>query len=127
MKKLLAVLLLVLIVFAVLNRERLYVRNPLASVSRNGVAESGVQVFINQRNDVLLEHDDAPRYVTLVQHDQPVGTPRLLHCVHFMACMTETAVEPVIGSGGGAHIELMTSRSVAFRDAQGREAVVKLY
>jgi len=127
MKKLLALLLLVLIVFAVLNRERLYLRDPFAGITRNGVAETGVQIFINQNNDVLLEHDDPTRYVTLVQHGQPVGTPKLLRCVHFMACMTEAAVEPVIVSGGSARIESMSSRTVAFRDAQGREAIVKLY
>jgi len=127
MKKLLAFLLLVLVASLIYSRDRLYVRDPMAMVTRDGVAESGVQVFVNRRHDVLLEHDGAPRYVTLMQHGQPVGTPKLLRCLHFVACLTETAVEPVLVSGGGARIEGMAGRSVAFRDPQGREAVVKLY
>ncbi len=127
MKKLLALVLLVLVVFVVINRERIYVRDPLASVTRDDVAEAGVQVFIDYNNDVLLEHDDLPRYLTLLQHGQPVGSPRIVHCLHFVACMTEAAVAPVLVAGPSAHIESMTSKRVAFHDADGREAVVTLH
>jgi hypothetical protein len=127
MKKLLLLVLIVLVVFAVLNRDRIYVRDPLASVTRDAVAESGVQVYINHNNDVLLEHDTAPAYMTLLQHGQPVGAPRLLPCIHFMACLTDAAIQPVLVLSRAAHIESMTSAQVAFRDDQGREAVVTLH
>jgi hypothetical protein len=127
MKKLLALVLLVVVVFVALNRERIYVRDPLASVTRDAVAEPGVQVFTNYNNDVLLEHDDRPRYLTLLQHGQPVGSPRIVHCIHFVACMTEAPIPPVIIAAPTAHIESMTSKQVAFHDATGREAVVTLY
>jgi hypothetical protein len=127
MKKLLALVLIVLVVFVVLNRERIYVRDPLATVTRDAVAESGVQVFINYNNDVLLEHDDRPSYLTLLQHGQPVGSPRIVRCIHFVACMTEAPVAPVLVANPDAHIESMTSKQVAFHDASGREAVVTLH
>ncbi len=127
MKKLLALVLLVLVVFAVLNRSRIYVRDPLASVTRDGAAESGVQVFIDYNNDVLLEHDDFPRYLTLVQHDRPVGAPKSMHCLHFLACMMDEAVEPVLIVSQSARVESMTDKSVAFRDDKNREALVTLH
>jgi hypothetical protein len=104
----------------------LYVRDPLASVTRDGVAEAGVQVFLNYNNDVLLEHDDRPRYLTLLQHGQPVGAPRIVRCIHFVACMTEADVAPVLVANPDAHIESMTSKEVAFHDADGREAIMTL-
>jgi len=127
MKKLLLLVLIVLVVFAVLNRDRIYVRDPLAVVTRDGVAESGVQVFINHNNDVLLEHDAVPAYVTLLQHGQPVGAPKLLPCIHFVACLTDAAVQPVLVSNRAAHIESMSSAQVTFRDDKDREAVVTLH
>jgi hypothetical protein len=126
MKKILLLLVLVLIVFVAYNRQRIYVRDPFASVTRNGEPEAGVQVLINYSNDVLLEHDAAPRYATLLQHGQPVGSPRVLQCLHFLACMAESDIAPVLVVNRNAHIESMTGKSVAFRDDQDREAVVML-
>ncbi len=127
MKKLLSLLLIVLIVFAVYNRDRIYVRDPLASVTRNGVPETGVQVFINFHNNVLLEHDDNPRYITLLQHGQPVGAPPLVPCIHYIACLTAEVISPVLITSRKAHIESMTDKTVTFLDDQNREAVVTLH
>jgi hypothetical protein len=126
MKKLLLLLTLLLVVFAAYNRQRIYVRDPLGSVTRNGVAEPGVQVYINYSNDVLLEQDAVPRYATLLQHGQPVGLPRILHCLHFLACMTESDIAPVLVPNRKAHLESMSGKSVAFYDDDDREAVVSL-
>ena len=54
MKKIIALIALALIVFAVVYRQRLFLRDPLGSVTRDGVKEDGAQVFINWSNDVLL-------------------------------------------------------------------------
>ncbi len=86
-----------------------------------------MQVFINYNNDVLLEHDDRPRYLTLLQHGQPVGSPRIVHCIHFVACMTEAPVAPVVVANPDAHIESMSSKQIAFHDANDREAMVTLH
>jgi len=127
MKKLLALILLVLVVFAVLNRDRIYVRDPLASITRDGSPETGVQIFINHRNDVLLEHDDSPRYLTLIQQGQPIGVPKLLHCLHFLACMTDSPTAPVLIISRSAHLESANSKQLTFRDDQNREAVITLH
>jgi hypothetical protein len=126
LKKLISLLALVAIVFAVYNRERLFVRDPLGSVIRDGVKENGAQVFINFSNDVLLENDKAPMYVTLVQHGQPVGTPAKLGCIHYVVCMTDADVAMLIAPEPGAAIQSMSSKAVDFRDAAGRATVVKL-
>ena len=73
MRKLILLLVVVAVVFVVWNRQRLYVRDPLGSVVRDGVKEQGAQVLINYSNDVLLQNYNAPMYVTLIQHGEPCG------------------------------------------------------
>jgi hypothetical protein len=126
MRKLIVLLVVVAVVFVVWNRQRLYVRDPLGSVTRDGVKESGAQVYINYSNDVLLQNYHAPMYVTLVQHGQAVGTPASLHCVAFVMCLTDADVATLAVADAGAQVESMSAKTVSFRDAQGRAAVVTL-
>jgi hypothetical protein len=126
MKRLLLIITLVLIVFVVYNHQRIYLHDPFASVTQDDVKEEGVQVMINYSNDVLLEHAAAPRYVTLLQHGQPVGTPRVLQCMHFVGCMTEADVAPVLIANPIAHIESMSGTDVNFLDDSGRRIHVSL-
>ena len=57
-------------------------RDPLGSVTRDGVTEDGAQVYVNFSDDVLLEDDNPPggtsgqMTLTLIQHDRPIGLPR---------------------------------------------------
>ena len=126
MKKLLLVLVIVGVAFVLYNRQRLFIRDPLGSVVCDGVKEGGAQVYINYTNDVLLENDDAPMYVTLVQHGQPIGTPAKLSCLHWVACLTDAdvatkiAVDPKMTSG------VMSGKIVEFRDGE-RHTVVTLH
>ena len=53
MKRIFALLLICLIVFIALRRQRIFLRDPLANVTRDGTAVGGVQVMINYTNDVL--------------------------------------------------------------------------
>jgi hypothetical protein len=126
LRKLIVLLLLIAIVFVVYNRQRLYVRDPLGSVTRGGVHEQGAQVFINYSNDVLLENDNPPMYVLLVQHGQPVGTPAKLWCIHWAMCMTNADVATLVEGDQLAPAISMGGRTVAFRDANGRDTVVTL-
>jgi hypothetical protein len=126
LKKLIALLALVAIVFVVYSRERLFVRDPLGSVTRDGVKEQGAQVFINYPNDVLIENDNAPMYVTLVQHGQRVGTPSKLGCIHYVVCMTDADVATLLAPEPNTAVHSMTNKVVEFRDAAGRPTVVKL-
>jgi len=124
MKKLLFVVLVVVIAFLYINRHRVYVRDPLASLTRNGVPESGAQVFINHSNDVLIENDNPPMYTTLVQHGEPVGAPAKIYCLHWLICMTTDVHPPLLGTVAPA--DSMTDKLVTYRDRDGRTAVVTL-
>ncbi len=127
MKKILLLLLVVVTLFVVWNRERLYLRDPVATVSRDGVKQSGVQVYINFSNEVLLESDKAPMYLTLVQHGQRVGTPVGLKCLHFVVCRTDSAVATMVLEGPKARVESMDSKTVSFLDGNRRRVVVTLH
>src|SRR5579871_6049354 len=98
MKRLFALAFLILLGLILINRQRVFVRDPLASVYRGGakdkeaeVKQSDVQVYINYSNDVLLIREAEPgRYNLLVQHwNRSPGTPAKLNCVHWMACLTD--------------------------------------
>ena len=122
-----------MLAFVLINRERVFVRDPLAKVTVNGAAESGYQVYINFSNDVLLERDDQTTgYGILVQNwNRMPGTPSTLKCVHWMACMTDadhaTAL-PLDHTGPGAYDPrtTMSSSSVDFVDGAGRNVHVAL-
>jgi len=125
LKKLLLLLVLILIVFVVYNRQRLYLRDPLGSVARDGVKEEGTQVFINYSDDLLLENDNAPMYVTVVQHENHVGTPAKLSCIHFVVCLMDADVVTLVGVSSNVTVESMSGKSVAYREGK-HETVVTL-
>ena len=54
MKTFLLLVLLLLLVLVAVDRQRIYVRDPMATVTRNDVQQSGVQVFVSFSGDVLL-------------------------------------------------------------------------
>ena len=125
MKKLIALLIIVLIVFVVVERKRVYVRDPVASVTRDAAKVDGEQVFINFYNDVLLENDNPPMRLMLVEQGQPIGIPTKLRCIHWVACLTDADVATTYRIASSA--SSMTSKSVAFRDENGGRWMVKLH
>jgi hypothetical protein len=133
MKKLIAAIIVVLIVLAVIYRQRLYLRDPLGSVTRDGAKEDGAQVYINWSSDVLLENDNPPAgtrgemTLTLVQHDRPIGVPRQIHCLHWLICFTDADQATLTAPDPGTFIRSMSSKRVLFHDYNGREAIVTLY
>jgi hypothetical protein len=136
LRKLLVVLTVLLVEFVVLNRQRLFLRDPLAAVRRDGVKVDGVAVLINASNDVLLEdRSTGPLRVLLVQHwNQLAATPTApMRCVGALACLTDadqaTAVAIPAGSRGRrAPFEgvTMTDRRVEFVDGDGALVQVML-
>ena len=128
MKKFLLLLFLVFAIFIYINRERVFLRDPLASIARDGIVEPGTQVFINYNNEVLLEHDSAPMYVTLIEARTPqvVGIPVGLRCIHWAGCLADaypaTLVAPATATTLGEH----TSKSLTYIDAHGKQVVIKL-
>jgi hypothetical protein len=125
-KKWLLLLIVIAAAFVVYNRQRLFLRDPLGSLTRDGVKEKGAQIFINYSNDVLIENDNEPMYMTLVQHGQPIGSPNNIKCAHYMICMTDADVATMSAVAPGAKIESMSNKVVKFRGGDGREAVVTL-
>jgi len=127
MKKILLLLFLVAALFIVLNRQRLYLRDPLASLAVDGVKQNGVQIYINYSNDVLLENDHTPMYLTLVQQGSRLGTPVGLRCLHYLVCRTDAAESTLVLEGGKASVESMSSKAVTFRTHDGQTSVVTLH
>ena len=126
MKMFLVLVFVGLLVLILVNRQRVYVRDPIASVYGNGAKQSGVQVFINYANDVLLEQDEDPgSYRILVQHGSKMpGTPAILGCLRWMVCLTDADVAttlPMDWSGKGRYEPKvsMTSREVSFVGGDG--------
>jgi len=129
MKKLLALVVLALVVFVVVYRQRIFLRDPLATVTRDGEKVSSVAVMINYSNDVLLQDHSAGKYrIYLVQNwNKQAEVPAVaLTCVQGMACMTDadqaaaTAIVP--GSRGRRPAfegVTMTNRFVEFVDEDG--------
>ena len=126
MKKIILLLVVVAVVFVVWSRQRLYVRDPLGSVMRDGAKEAGAQVLINYSNDVLVQNYNAPMYVLLVQHGNRVGTPAEMHCVAYVACLMDADEPAFISTEEGAKVSEMTGKVVEYRDAKGRDVVVTL-
>jgi hypothetical protein len=127
LRKFILLLFVVAVVFVVWNRQRLYVRDPLGSVVRDGVKEAGAQVLINYSDDVLLQNYNAPMYVQLVQHGDRVGTPAEMHCVAYVACLMDADQPAFINMEEGARVGTMTGKTVEYKDAKGRDTVVTLH
>jgi hypothetical protein len=131
--KTLIVLFLLVLGLILLNRQKVFVRDPLATVYRNEVKQSGVEVFINYSNDVLMQREgDSGSYWTLVQGWNKVpGTPALLRCLRWMACLTDAdhaTTLPVAGNGKGKYDARvsMTSRELSFVEGDGAALRVDL-
>ena len=127
MRKFILLLVVVAVVFVVWNRQRLYVRDPLGSVVRDGVKEQGAQVLINYSNDVLVQNYNAPMYVTVVQHGNRVGTPAEMHCVAYVMCLMDADQPAFVVADDKATVSTMTGKTVEYRDGKGRETVVTLH
>ena len=89
MKRIFALILICLIIFVVLHRQRIFLRDPLATVTRDDAKVGGVQVMINYTNDILLQDGSKPQHrLYLVQNWNKVadGTncPAAMHPVSWL-------------------------------------------
>ncbi len=136
MKKFIVLLGVALLVFVVIYRQRVYVWDPLAAVTRDGVKQGGIRVMINFTNDTLIDDKSTDkRRIYLVQNwnKQPIYPLGELRCIQFMACMTaadQVAGDKVIpgAHGGRAPLEgvTMTNKRVRFVDERGALVDVEL-
>ena len=133
MKKLILLAFLVLMALIVINRQRVFVRDPIATVYRNDVKRTGVQVFINYSDDVLLAKEDDPgAYRILIQNwNKAPGTPAELKCIRWMACLTNAdraSIIPMVptGKGNSNPQATMTDREVSFVMGDGAAMRIEL-
>ncbi len=132
MKRILLVAFGLILALILVNRERVYLRDPVASVYRNDVKQDGVQVFMNYSSEVLLEQEaELGAYRILVQAGQTPGTPARLTCIHWMACLTEADHPPVVavawtGKGRYSPDVTVAGREVSFVDGDGARIRVVL-
>jgi hypothetical protein len=136
LRKLPILLTIGLAVFVVVYRQRLFLRDPLAVVTRDGVKVSGVAVMINYTNDVLLQDASAGRKrLYLVQNWNKVAEAPTapLRCIQGLACMADadqaTGDAIAVGTRGRrSPFEgvTMTNRRVEFVDEDGALVEVTL-
>lgn len=131
MKRVLLLIVVVLVGLIYVFRQRVFLRDPLATVSRNEVEQHRVQVFMNGRGAVLLEKDGEDGFRILVQEGAVPGTPTHLTCIRWMACLTEANVAPVVPvvwTGKGKYEPQVTIArgEVSFVDGDGSRMRVEL-
>ena len=128
MRKILVVGTLLLVIFVAVFRQRIFVRDPLGKVERNGVAQDGERLYINYSNDVLVENSEKHTFVLVQGWSGIPGVPQHLFCFTGLLCWTDAdraAVLPVEGNGGRTRAA-MTAKEVTFVDESGADVRVTL-
>jgi hypothetical protein len=135
-KKLLALVVLALMVFAVLNKQRLYVRDPLAQVTRNGEPQSDVRIMVSWRRDVLMEdlRGGHHRIYLLQNWNKTPAMPMELTCLTGLVCMTDAdqaTTLPITIKKSGRPITAMnvamSPAAVQFADEDGKVVEIALH
>jgi hypothetical protein len=128
LRKILIVGILLLGVFVVVFRQRIFVRDPLGKVERSGAAQDGMRLYINYSNDVLVEDSGRHQFVVVQGWNARPGVPQHLFCLTGMVCWTDAdraAVFPVDGVGGRTRA-VMSAKEVTFVDESGAKVRVAL-
>jgi hypothetical protein len=123
--------LLIVIVVLVVFRQRLFLRDPIAKVERNGLQQTEYRVYLNYFNDILVEDlAQDRRYLVQSKDGVPMvpGIPGHLGCIRGLACLTEenyARTDPLGGKGYDPRVE-MTNAYVTFVDGDGASMRVSL-
>jgi len=127
-RKVVAVGIVALIVFLAVNRQRVFLWDPLARMTRNGTKVPDARVLINFSNDVLIEdRSDGRLRLALVQNwnrvpSSPAGPVR---CVGALACMSDA--DRATATPLTKQLATMSSRLVDFVDRDGEAIRVSLW
>jgi hypothetical protein len=127
LKRFFLLLLLIVALAAFYYRQHIYVRDFRATVVRDGATEDGAQVFFSVNDDILLENDNPPMYVTLLQHDRPVALPKQLNCIHYFICYAKGEDGVAVFQEDASMPASITSEGATYKDASGKIAVVKFH
>ena len=128
MRKILIFGAVLLAVFVVVFRQRIFVRDPLGKVERNGIAQDGTRLYINYSNDVLIEDAAQHQFVLVQGWNALPGVPQRLFCLTGLMCWTDAdhaAVFPVEGVGGKTPAE-MSAKEITFVDGTAAKVRVGL-
>ena len=128
MKRILIVGTLLLAVFVAVFRQRIFLRDPLGKVERNGVAQDGMRVYINYSNEMLVEDSSRHQFVLVQEWNKLPGVPQHLFCLTGLMCWTDAdkaAVFSVEGVGGKTPA-VMSAKEVLFVDESGAKVRVAL-
>jgi hypothetical protein len=119
---------LLLVIFVGVFRQRIFLRDPLGKMERNGVAVDGARLFINFSNDVLVEEPGTERRYLVQGWSGVPGVPQIIGCVQLLVCWTDAdhaAVYPLDGRGAGTRA-VMSAKEVTFVDETGARVRVQL-
>jgi hypothetical protein len=127
-RKILIVGTLLLIVFVAVFRQRIFVRDPLGKVERNGVVQDGVRRYINYSNDVLVEDAARHQFVLVQGWSALPGVPQHLVCLTGLVCWTDAdkAAVFLVDGVGGRTPAVMSAKDVTFVDESGARVKVEL-
>jgi hypothetical protein len=128
LRKILTFAVLLLVVVVTVFRQRIFLRDPLGKVQRNGVAIDGARLFINFSNDVLVEEPGTERRYLVQGWSGLPGVPKSLGCVQGLVCWTDAdhaTVFPLDGRGAGPRA-VMSAKEVTFADENGVGISVEL-
>jgi hypothetical protein len=128
LRKILIVGTLLLVIFVAVFRQRIFLRDPLGKVERNGVAQDGARLFINYSNDVLVEDTVGHQFVLVQGWSALPGVPQHLFCLTGLMCWTDADKATVfpLGGVGGKTRAVMSAKEVSFVDESGAGVMVKL-
>jgi hypothetical protein len=127
-RKILVVGTLLLVIFIAVYRQRIFLRDPLGKVERDGIAQQGTRLYINYSNDVLVEDaSGVHRYLVEAWSGIP-GVPEHMFCLTGLMCWTDANEATVLPLGGAGNQTkaVMTAKEVTFRDETGATIRVQL-
>jgi hypothetical protein len=109
-------------------RQRIFARDPLGKVERNGVVQDGARLYIDYSNDVLVEDSVRHQFVLVQGRSALPGVPQHLFCLTGLMCWTDAdraAVFPMEGAAGRTRA-VMSAKEVTFVDESGTGVKVTL-
>lgn len=127
MKRILLLLTIGFVVFVALNRERIFLRDPLGRVERSGVRVAGAKVFINYPNDALVQ--EGSQFYLVQGWNKIPGVPAKISCVRELACLTDQDHAhslPLQVGGRPASAVMMSDREISFVNGSGSTVRITL-
>lgn len=127
MRRLLLLITLVLIVLIAVYRDRLYLRDPLGKLTRDGAPQADARIFINYENDVLVQEKGGTEMFAVQHWNHLESVPANLTCIQGLLCIAPA--DRFIDTAGTAitrRAAEMTDRAVNFVDSNGHPVQVTI-